>query len=60
VGNLTDRILHAPGLSGEVTDFVDFHIWPVFNAADAAIVIGAALVVLASFRQGSTEQPAQS
>jgi signal peptidase II len=59
VGNLTDRILHAPGLSGEVTDFVDLHIWPVFNAADAAIVIGAALVVLASFRQGSTEQPAE-
>ena len=51
LGNLTDRILHGPGVSGEVTDFVDFHIWPVFNAADSAIVIGAALVVLASLRQ---------
>jgi signal peptidase II len=51
LGNLTDRILHGPGVSGEVTDFIDFHIWPVFNAADSAIVIGAALVVLASLRQ---------
>lgn len=59
LGNLTDRILHGPGLSGEVTDFVDFHIWPVFNAADSAIVIGAALVLLASFRQERREQPAE-
>jgi signal peptidase II len=51
LGNLTDRILHGPGVSGEVTDFIDFHIWPVFNAADSAIVIGAALVMLASLRQ---------
>jgi signal peptidase II len=52
LGNLTDRILHGPGVSGEVTDFIDFHVWPVFNAADSAIVIGAALVVLAGFRHG--------
>ncbi len=57
LGNLTDRILHGPGLSGEVTDFIDFHIWPVFNIADSAIVIGAALVVLASFRQDRAQAP---
>ncbi|MFN2590173.1 MAG: signal peptidase II [Actinomycetota bacterium] len=46
LGNLTDRIIHGPGVSGRVTDFIDLHIWPVFNLADSAIVIGAFLVVL--------------
>ena len=41
LGNLTDRALRGPGLSGRVIDFIDLHIWPVFNVADAAIVIGA-------------------
>ncbi len=40
VGNLIDRIrLRA------VIDFLDFRIWPVFNVADAAITIGAILLV---------------
>jgi signal peptidase II len=46
LGNLTDRALHGPGLSGGVTDFIDLHVWPVFNLADSAIVVGA--VVLAA------------
>lgn len=46
LGNLTDRIIHGPGVSGQVTDFVDLHVWPVFNVADASIVIGALLIVL--------------
>jgi len=37
VGNLIDRVL-----TGRVTDFFDFRIWPVFNMADTSIVIGAA------------------
>jgi len=44
LGNLTDRIVRGPGLSGKVVDFVDFRIWPVFNAADAAIVLGVLLM----------------
>jgi len=44
IGNLTDRIVRGPGLSGKVVDFVDFRIWPVFNAADAAIVRGVLLM----------------
>ncbi len=36
LGNLWDRIVF-----GYVVDFFDFHIWPVFNVADAAIVCGA-------------------
>jgi len=35
VGNLVDRIS-----LGHVTDFLDFRIWPVFNLADSAIVVG--------------------
>lgn len=39
VGNLIDRIRF-----GKVIDFFDFRIWPVFNVADCAIVIGVALI----------------
>ncbi len=44
-GNLVDRVLH-----GYVIDFVDvfyrhWH-WPAFNAADSAITVGAALLVM--------------
>ncbi|HHW45099.1 MAG TPA: signal peptidase II [Desulfotomaculum sp.] len=45
VGNLIDRLRF-----GLVVDFLDFRIWPVFNLADTAIVIGAFLLVLAVWR----------
>lgn len=32
---------------GAVVDFVDLRVWPVFNLADAAIVAGAAVALLA-------------
>jgi signal peptidase II len=51
VGNLTDRLIRGDGFRGEVVDFIDFHVWPVFNAADSAIVIGAALLLLQGFRR---------
>lgn len=35
LGNLIDRLR-----MGAVTDFFDFRIWPVFNIADSAIVLG--------------------
>ena len=40
VGNLVDRLR-----LGHVTDFVDVGAWPIFNVADASIVVG--LVLLA-------------
>lgn len=40
VGNLIDRI-HT----GLVIDYFDFRVWPVFNIADVAIVVGAALMI---------------
>jgi signal peptidase II len=53
LGNLTDRALRGPGLSGQVIDFVDPHIWPIFNVADASIVIGALLLAWSSYRSGN-------
>jgi signal peptidase II len=56
LGNLTDRIARGPGLSGRVIDFVDLHVWPVFNLADGAIVIGALLLVVGSFRHKGRDE----
>lgn len=41
VGNLADRVR-----ADEVTDFIDPPMWPAFNVADIAIVIGILLIVL--------------
>jgi len=40
VGNLTDRLRF-----GYVTDFIDVGIWPAFNLADSALVVG--VIILA-------------
>jgi signal peptidase II len=48
LGNLTDRAVNGSGLSGHVTDFIDFQVWPVFNLADTAIVAGAVLLALST------------
>jgi signal peptidase II len=50
-GNLLDRLLRSPGPGrGAVVDFLDFQVWPSFNVADSAIVVGGLLAVLLSFR----------
>jgi signal peptidase II len=41
LSNILDRIR-----IGEVIDFLDFHIWPVFNIGDSAICVGAGIFVL--------------
>ena len=51
LGNLTDRVVRGAGLEGQVIDFIDLRVWPVFNLADAGIVIGAGLILLASVRE---------
>jgi signal peptidase II len=52
LGNLTDRLQPGHGLfAGRVVDFIDVHIWPVFNVADSAVVVGAILLALTSFRR---------
>ena len=50
-GNLVDRLLRTPGPGrGAVVDFIDFQVFPSFNVADSAIVVGGMLAVLLSFR----------
>ena len=57
LGNLYDRLVY-----GQVVDFLDFHAagwhWPAFNIADAAITIGAGILIAESFmhREESREK----
>lgn len=46
LGNLLDRLHY-----GYVVDFIDFKIWPVFNLADSAIVIGVAILAYYLLRE---------
>ncbi len=50
-GNFFDRLS-----SGEVTDYIHFSFWYIFNAADAAIVIGVGLLLLSTLRPERTGQ----
>ena len=46
LSNMADRIRFA-----HVIDFIDFRVWPVFNIADIAIVVGTICVLWALFVQ---------
>ncbi len=54
LGNLIDRVLF-----GYVIDFLDFYVgsshWPAFNVADSAIFIGAALMIIDSFKNDDSK-----
>ena len=56
LGNLWDRIA-----IGKVVDFLLLHYggwsWPAFNVADSAITVGAALLIIDSFRQRRPDTP---
>jgi signal peptidase II len=41
IGNLIDRLR-----TGRVTDFIDFKVWPVWNVADAATVVGTIIIAI--------------
>jgi signal peptidase II len=53
LGNVIDRVV-----LGHVVDFLYFHYrgfaWPAFNVADAAISVGAALLIWDSLRSKPT------
>lgn len=55
LGNLIDRVL-----LGYVIDFLDFyyqqHHWPAFNVADSAIFVGAALMIIDSFKNDQSQK----
>ena len=63
VGNLADRAVRDGDgfLGGAVVDFIDLQWWPVFNAADSAIVVAGIILVLISprYRQASAEDEAE-
>ncbi len=61
-GNLTDRLLREPSpFRGHVIDFLQLPNWPIFNIADIAINLGAALILLQVIRgigmDGTRHQP---
>ncbi|UMG92113.1 signal peptidase II [Nocardioides sp. TF02-7] len=50
-GNLTDRLVREPqAFHGHVIDFLQLPNWPIFNVADIAINVGAAVVLIQVFR----------
>lgn len=59
IGNLIDRAAF-----GKVTDFVLWryhdHTWPIFNVADAALTVGVALFLIASWRMSRDEKRASA
>jgi signal peptidase II len=44
IGNAMDRLFRDT--DGRVVDFVDLHVWPVFNVADAAITVGVIAILV--------------
>lgn len=54
LGNLYDRLT-----GGTVVDFLDFHIWPVFNVADMAVVSGVILFMYYLFFREKAGEPAR-
>jgi len=50
-GNLLDRLT-----TGEVTDYIHFSFWYVFNVADAAITVGVAVLLLSALQPGREDQ----
>jgi signal peptidase II len=59
LGNLLDRLFRAESgfLSGGVVDFIDPQFWPVFNVADACVVVGGILLAITGLRQPEPDEP---
>ncbi|MFC1941215.1 signal peptidase II [Chloroflexota bacterium] len=55
VGNLIDRLN-----LGYVTDFIDFTVWPAFNLADSAIVVGVILFAYSLLFLSGVKKPSSS
>lgn len=47
LGNLIDRVRLS-----YVIDFINIHVWPVFNVADIAVCCGAAMILIGALREG--------
>ena len=55
LGNLINRVLQ-----GKVVDFIDIGIWPVFNVADSAMVVGITILIFLALRRQPMKQPDQN
>ena len=55
LGNAIDRAVRDT--SGAVVDFIDLHVWPVFNIADMSIVVGSLAILFIGWK---TEDQASS
>ncbi len=51
IGNLVDRVRF-----GYVVDFIDVAIWPVFNLADSAIVVGVGILAFHLLRSSDARE----
>ncbi|UDY35987.1 signal peptidase II [Dermatobacter hominis] len=58
-GNLVDRVFRAHDgvLTGAVVDWIDVQWWPIFNIADAAVVVGGILVAIFLLREPVEDEP---
>ena len=54
LGNAVDRLVRDT--DGAVVDFIDLHVWPVFNVADMAIVIGALVILVLGWGSSDREE----
>ena len=55
LGNLADRVR-----DGAVTDFISLPLWPTFNLADLAIVVGVLLLLFDVERSGRNGEARES
>lgn len=62
LGNLIDRVFraHSGLLSGAVVDFIDVQWWPIFNVADACVVVGGILLALTGLKAPEDETPGET
>jgi len=54
IGNLIDRLRYLLHQLGGITDFISIGIWPAFNLADSAIVVGVILFAYSLLRLART------
>lgn len=57
-GNLIDRLSGGLDFSGRVVDFIDVRVWPVFNLADSAVVVGAVMLALSYAKKERSDERA--
>jgi signal peptidase II len=57
LGNVVDRMFRGEKwLAGAVVDFIDLQWFPVFNVADSAVTVGAAVLIIASVAKSRKAQ----